>query len=360
MFWPYVQKNIRNTRLYYCDPPGATGPEHLFNFGKDTEEDSFIFMHDQEPVHTDIHHPLFTQVSQDNQNLSDWSGPQRTAFVHSEFHSENVNEVCRFYNWAPYYYFFHGWAALDWYRGYDKGFLIADPVDRKIEHSYINPNRIIGGKRLHRLLLLYMTQRHGVKNSLTSFPLICPEEHINVIDLAKKHFPEYTDMPAMLENLGLPWNFSHEEGHPMHSCWLSLFDLNEKSAVHVVTETVFSGRRNHLTEKTFKPICLQMPFVLVSTAHSLDYLKRYGFKTFDTVWNEDYDEEVDDTRRMRKIAKLLSDIDGLSQRELAQLYKHTIPIVQHNYNHFYGGGFESVLWKELTSMLALMARNFKL
>ena len=28
-----------------------------------------------------------------------------------------------------------------------------------------------------------------------------------------------------------------------------------------------------------------------------------------------------------------------------------MPIIEHNWNHFYGGGFEKVLWQELNGML---------
>ncbi len=330
------------------------------NFGQDSPEDCFIYMHDQEPVHPDVHHSLFNKVEQENNSLHEWSGPLRSAFVHSEWNSEFVNQICKFYNWTPYYYFFHGWAALDWYRGYDKSLLIQHPQDRKIKSAYISPNRIVGGKRLHRLLLLYMTSRHGVKNSFVSFPKICPEENVDVIELARKRFPEYPDMPNHLNSLNLPWNFPYEEGHPMHSCWLSLFDLCEQSAVHVVTETVFDGKRNHLTEKTFKPICLRMPFVLLSTAHSLQYLRSDGFKTFSSLWDESYDNESNDEKRLEKVAQLLNNFDDMSTGELEQLYRHSIPIIEHNFQHFYSGDFENILWKELNTMMERMKRDFKL
>jgi hypothetical protein len=45
----------------------------------------------------------------------------------SEQNSENVEHVCKHFKWKPLYYFFHGWAALDWYRGYDRTFLITPP-----------------------------------------------------------------------------------------------------------------------------------------------------------------------------------------------------------------------------------------
>jgi hypothetical protein len=140
----------------------------------------------------------------------------------------------------------------------------------------------------------------------------------------------------------------------MHSCWLSLFEENASSLAHVVTETVYTGQRYHLTEKTFKPICLRMPFVLVSTAGSLEYLKMYGFRTFDQIWNEDYDLEINDPARLVKISRLLKDLDDQSPRELQKIYQAAIPVLEHNFQHFYGGGFERTLWQEFGDMLVAL------
>lgn len=184
-----------------------------------------------------------------------------------------------------------------------------------------------------------------------SFPRICPSENVDIQDIATKFEARYPDIKSVFDQTLLPMNFEGESDQPMHSCWLSLFDQNASCLAHVVTETVFSGRRHHLTEKTFKPICLQMPFVLVSTYGSLEYLRSYGFQTFDSIWDESYDQEIDDYLRIEKIARLLKDIDDLSSDELQRLYHKAKPIIEHNYNHFYGGGFEQILWQELTIML---------
>jgi hypothetical protein len=97
-----------------------------------------------------------------------------------------------------------------------------------------------------------------------------------------------------------------------------------------------------------------MPFIVVGTAGSLNYLRRYGFKTFDSLWDESYDAEPDDVVRIEKISQLLAELDQLSQTEKQQLFGHASTITQHNYEHFYGGGFEQILWKELTDMLESM------
>jgi hypothetical protein len=101
-----------------------------------------------------------------------------------------------------------------------------------------------------------------------------------------------------------------------------------------------------------------MPFVLVSTANSLEYLRGYGFKTFDSIWDESYDIEQDDTKRLVKIADLLKQLDSMSVDAKQDLFNQALPIIQHNYNHFYNGAFESILWQELLGMLNSLAENF--
>jgi hypothetical protein len=350
-FWPYICKHIPLTRLFFCDPPGRSDADSLVNFGDNTIESNYIFLHDQEPIHLDVHKSLFDGVVERNLDLNNSLGPTNSILITSEKDSEFVDQVCSQYLWKHYYYFYHGWAALDWYRGYDKTYLIEHPHQRKITHSFISPNRIIGGKRDHRILLMYHLLEHDLSSSLISFPQSCPVEKITAVDQSKKYLDRYPDIQIRLQSAGFPWNFPGESNHPMHSCWLSLFDENASSMCHVINETVFFGRRHHLTEKSFKPICLRMPFVMVSSHGSLAYLRSYGFQTFNDYWDESYDQEIDDFRRLEKISDLLKKFIMMSDRQRQELYEATFPIIEHNFNHFYNGGFENILWKELQNML---------
>jgi hypothetical protein len=357
-FRPYVKKHVPLTRIFFCDPPGRSDPDSLFNFGDDVVESNYIFFHDQEPIHLDIHKQLFDDVARRNKDLNHGQGPTHSAIITSEWNSEFVDQVCSQYSWSHYYYFYHGWAALDWYRGYHRTWLMPDPEQRDIQKSFISPNRIIGGKRDHRVLLLYHLFKSNVSNAWISCPHTCPFENIPIDQIGSKFKNQYADIEQVFQSAQLPLNFANETDHPMHSCWLSLFDECAETLAYVVTETVFTGRRNHLTEKTFKPICQQMPFVLVSTAGSLRYLRQYGFKTFGDVWDESYDDELDDAIRLEKIAKLLHDLDSLSTSELQSLYQQAMPAIKHNYEHFYGGTFESLLWNEMTGMLEQIKNDF--
>ena len=337
--------------MFFCDPPGRSDPSSLHNYGHDVNELHYILFHDQEPIHLDLHLDLFIDAERRNHDLNHCQGPVKKAIITSEYHSEFVENICNQFKWKHFYYFFHGWAALDWYRGYNRSFVISNPEQRKISHSFISPNRIIGGKRDHRILLMYRLLKNRIQNALISFPYDCPVENQSVIELCEKHLCRYPDIIETFSQVSLPWNFPNENGHPMHSCWLSLFDECSSSLAFVVTETVFYGRRNHLTEKTFKPICMQMPFIMVSTAGSLKYLRSYGFRTFGDLWDESYDDETDNDKRLDKICDLLVSLDQLTDKERQDMYQRSLPIIQYNYQHFYGGDFEKILWNELNSML---------
>jgi hypothetical protein len=340
--------------MFFCDPPGRTDPDSLYNHGHDVTELHYIFFHDQEPIHLDIHKPLFDEVHTRNLDLNNTQGPVKSAIITSEQNSDTVDRVCEQYNWKHFYYFFHGWASLDWYRGYDKTYLIPPYQTRKINKTFIAPNRIIAGKRLHRLNVLYHIFKNNMHDNWISCPAVCPVENISIVDAAKPLLSTYPDIQDVFASQVLPIDFPGETGAPMHSCWLSLFDQAADSLLYLVTETVADGRRHHITEKTFKPIAMGMPFVLVATQGSLEYLRSYGFKTFEGIWDESYDNEPDDTKRIERIASLLKSLDELTVEGKRDLFEMALPVIQHNWNHFYNGGFEAVLWTELQGMLAEM------
>jgi hypothetical protein len=214
----------------------------------------------------------------------------------------------------------------------------------------VAPNRIIAGERQHRLEVLYHIFRNGMLDNHISCPKTCPAENISIVDAVKPLITKYPDIESVFANAPLPLNFAGETNHPMHSCWLSLFDQCAESLLYLVTETVATGRRHHITEKTFKPIAMGMPFVIVGTKHSLKYLRSYGFRTFEGIWDESYDQAEDDVR-IKRIASLLRSLDELPPAAKQDLFEQAQEVIEHNWNHFYGGDFEAILWQELKDML---------
>jgi hypothetical protein len=91
------------------------------------------------------------------------------------------------------------------------------------------------------------------------------------------------------------------EGDAMYGSELStheeyLYTINPnwyyKSKVNIITETNFNETEIHITEKTWKAIYLGVPFVISASNNHLQTLRNMGFKTFNSVINEDYDDMV--------------------------------------------------------------------
>ena len=347
--------------MFFCDPPGRTDPDALFNLGQDDViEIDYVFFHDQEPVWMDLHRPLFDQVMQASGGLGghflpsgNWEQlyPDVQGHVIVSEQGEFVDAMCAQYGWKAHYYFYHGWACQDWFRGYDKTFLIPRARDRAPTQTFISPNRIVAGKRDHRVLFLYNIFKHRLEHNHISAPRMCSYENVDISTIATKYCNIYPDIKQVFDQAPLPKLFSGEDTQHMTSCWLTNFDEAADSLLYVPTETVYFGRRQHITEKTFKAIALEMPFVLVAPAGSLAYMRKYGFKTFNGIFDESYDCETDDVRRIERVVKLLKELDNLSVKERWDIHQACLPVVEHNYNHFYHGGLTDVLWPELLNML---------
>lgn len=324
--------------LHWFDPFGSTDFNDICNVPPiDKIADLRLIFWDQEPLHRERIKVFFDQF------VDRYVGPKN--IVTSEYASEDVAWVCDTYGFQSSYYFFHAWAALDWYRGYDRTFLSTPFSERSPTHTFLCPNNIVGGRRRHRLeLLSELVDRELIENNLVSFPDRCPYEDRTVAELCRDY-----DIP--LGSVDLPLTIDNNKNHANDSHKIDMWSLANQSLIHVVTETVYYGRKQHITEKTFKPIVMQQPYIIVSCRGSLEYLRKYGFRTFHEFWDEGYDDHDDDTRIMR-IGKLLGDLNNLSLSEKTQLQKHLAPVVEHNFRWFYSQDFENLLWKEMTDMIS--------
>jgi hypothetical protein len=103
-----------------------------------------------------------------------------------------------------------------------------------------------------------------------------------------------------------------------------------KSFCFVVTETTFIHPFPVITEKTITPIECMRPFILVAPAYSLKSLKNMGFKTFDSWWDESYDEEISSEKRFLKIVSTINYIENMSIEQLKNLYNEMSSVLTHN------------------------------
>jgi hypothetical protein len=105
--------------------------------------------------------------------------------------------------------------------------------------------------------------------------------------------------------------------------------LYDNIFLDVVCETMHQGRTFYLTEKMARPLLTGTPFVVFGPRNYLQNLRRLGFKTFDSVWDEGYDSH-DDSDRLHQMEKLLDQIAKFSLADMNTILKHIQDILEHN------------------------------
>lgn len=112
-------------------------------------------------------------------------------------------------------------------------------------------------------------------------------------------------------------------------------DIYKNTWFSLITETLYEDWKPTIffSEKIFKPMRANHPFVLVSHTRAIEYLKKIGFKTFDNWWDESYDTIDDPVLRMDKICELLKTLKKKSKHEWMQTYQEMQPVLAHNYKH---------------------------
>jgi hypothetical protein len=336
VFLPRVQ-DLPGVGLHWFDPFGSVDIKDMCNTPPiDGKAKLRILFWDQEPVYRET----FSRFMEKFQKQ--YQGP--CLVITSEKNSRDLQWAQDTYGIASDYYFFHGWAVLDWYRGYDHSFLSLPWMDRKFNHAFICPNNIVADRRSHRLRLLNeMYQRDCIRQNLISFPATCPYANKSVRELFEENnlsFPYDLDLPLIIDNV---------RNHANHSHRIDFWPEAMRSFCHVITETVYDDHRLHLTEKTFKPIVMQQPFLLVGSRGALAYLREYGFKTFGDLWDESYDD-LDEEHRVGAVADICRDITAWSDHRRNQAQHQVAAVVKHNHDWFYSG-FQDVLWDELCEMI---------
>lgn len=249
-------------------------------------------------------------------------------------HSDLKRQLLKQTKYHDWYFFFHGFAALDW-------FADAKYFDQNLNWSkpFISLNRLHVNDRSYRLNLvaqmadLKILDQGHVSLHLHDTQYGTVERELNdpfskLSDNAKRLIKKHIHTPLYLDSPDAGGNLSAALGHKEFELW-------KAGLWHIVTETVFYHNKLHLTEKIFKPIVAQRPFILVGAPGNLQYLKSYGFKTFDRWIDESYDQIQDPDLRIQAIVNELKKICNLDASQLKQMHHDMLPVLTYNCNHFF-------------------------
>lgn len=99
--------------------------------------------------------------------------------------------------------------------------------------------------------------------------------------------------------------------------------------VELVCETCYSGNTFFPTEKIWRPMLLQTPFIVQGPTNFLTRLHKMGFKTFNNWWSEAYQFDTPDYQ-VEVIKELVKDISKMTSADLSTMYKEMQPVLEHN------------------------------
>lgn len=103
----------------------------------------------------------------------------------------------------------------------------------------------------------------------------------------------------------------------------------DNTCFNLTVETRQQGALYWVTDKTYKACAFYQPMLIIGQPHSLNFLKKQGFETFENIFDETYDDIESYDQRLKKI---LENIDVFVQEPYSAV---TWDKCLHNHNHFF-------------------------
>lgn len=193
--------------------------------------------------------------------------------------------------------------------------------------------------RLHRLQLLAKIYKRGLLDQFY-YSMLSGVDPIGVVDAAKMlqgtEPTRYNTvavmeelesrMPMLLDTGDLKTNLAWVHTNTVESFYAT-------SGISVVTETLFHDNEIFFSEKTWHPMRMQHPFIILNGAGALQQLQHQGYQTFSKWWDESYDAIVDPYDRLDAIEQLIADIAAWPDHKYEQFIQESVSICQHNLQH---------------------------
>jgi hypothetical protein len=140
------------------------------------------------------------------------------------------------------------------------------------------------------------------------------------------------------------------QGYPMSLSQVVPIDIYNQTAYTLVTETNASNDYNFYTEKIVKPILAERLFLVIAGRHYLKNLRSMGFKTFDNILDESYDDVADDQERFNLVCEQMLRLMRIPQSVILDRIK---TIVKHNREVMLGTDWLDQFHKELKLQLTV-------
>ena len=187
-----------------------------------------------------------------------------------------------------------------------------------IEKIYINLNRV---SRLHRCELMHSI----INNDLFSYGYNTWGNMPHSLEVFLENNPDCQILNQKYDVLDVE---NIIEANPTY---MIPKDVCKKTFMYIVTETDFNSNALFVSEKTYKPISIGMPFMTLGAPGTLDFLQNKGYITFSRWFDENYDQDIDIRDRVQIIINNLNYLKNLSREKLMKMFYEMRPICKHNF-----------------------------
>ena len=232
-------------------------------------------------------------------------------------------------------YFF--WSTCDFY----KRFPDLLKYDSSQADKYFDV--LLGRRKFHRDIIHDLVD-HG-NNIVTYFP---SHQDLPIINYSHQEFV----WPKILDKYDASVCFTAQEvtvqGVIVSLSQIIPHELYSQTHYTLVAETQADNSWSFFTEKIVKPLLARRLFLVVSGQHYLRNLRQLGFRTFEGIVDESYDNEPDLATR---ISMVLAQAKQLEHQD-AQVIKSQInQITNHNFDVMMRSDWQKQLIKELQAVL---------
>jgi len=245
----------------------------------------------------------------------------------NDYIAPDIDYFCnRFYNSFPVYY-----ISADYKLKFRKNlfkFIYNDqwvkhvkPQDKPITYdvgkTFINLNRVA---RFHRCLLMQSIIDAGMlkegyntwANTYDAYSQFAETYPDNTINNQTYDILDVKDITAA----------NPTQLVPIEHC--------KKTMIYVNTETHVDNNVLFISEKTYKPISIGMPFMTLGNPGTLELLREMGYATFSRWIDESYDVDRPIEDRIRVIVDNLTMLNGMHRKQKLKVRNEMREVCQHN------------------------------
>ena len=191
-------------------------------------------------------------------------------------------------------------------------------IEKKFDYLYINYNN---KPRLHRCMLvdeLFRTKLNELgRISWNKLTTVKSDNVSDLLSIDTYEFKYWEEKHLDLDS------YSNQE--KIHTDEFSPLLIQPNALIELVSET--SREVTFITEKTFRPILLEQPFICLGAPNQNLGLLKYGFELYDEVFDYSFDSKPDLEDRINGI---IENLNKIKDEDYYQIYKLLEPKIKRN------------------------------